>query len=667
MIRAISLVALLLAAFGGRFCQAQSDETPSPWVVAPRREGPLTAKDRRARDAFLKLIDKSQDEKYRKEFEVVVSDKPTGLGEEYDVLLYGRFLDWDGARIEVAVRGDKATAEMVTMEGIFRGALPAEPIDAFVRQLIYAYHARELSRDDPSRSVDRWVYATHTAAEGFVIVSRTKILPLHLRTEPENLIAIDINASTGGIRRFAETRLARVLHATAREKLVAIDRGQQDSEVVARLAKIDPSPIKAKYGDEMLALDDSSRDDLASVEAMLYSQLAVELCLKEALPELRRLKLAEPLAMLTIATADDPTSLLKEAITDEEGRLSGWALDFAVKPPKPAHIQMLVEVLPQLTSPFRVEQVLGRFRELELTPQQQETIARLFSDRKDLISRVVIADYLLDKYGDDRYYDFLHKLAAESRPQEKYELGDPVSYALRSVLWYSAETGKRRSDSAALARAWLAQIPMMWRADGPPLRTLVACLGRLGSRDDLPLLEKFCDHADSSLVVDAVEAVARIDIDAGLRHARRRIDRFVADKDGSASFRWDVWPYFGLIFSRRDVAATEPLEKALAKLAAGKVARARPITSSEELNWGMYQGAPPGSDWIGETRLLLEYLNADGIEKRVAAALAYAKDRKVEPQVLRDVAKQLVADGADPETCRPLTDQAEKAAEQEGR
>ena len=657
---AFSALALLMLA-GGQFCYAQSDEADSAWVVAPRREGPPTAKDRRARAAFLKLVEKSQDEEYRKSFVVVVPERPTGLGEDYDVLLYGRFIDWYGARVDVAVRAGKVTAEMVTKKGIFRGQLPAEPVDALVRQLIYAYLSEEKERDPDVFHAIGGAYATHTADEAFIIVSRSETQPLHLRTEPAQLLADEIGLSTRGLHGFAETRLARLLHAMAREKLAAIGKGQQAREVIARLKKLDPAPIKANYGDELLALDHYSRDDLVSVEAMLYSHLAVELRLKDALPELRRLQMIEQLAKLGIATADDPTALLREAITDEEGRLHRWAIDFAVDPPRPAHVQMLVDVLPQLESGFYVQEILERLEKLKLTSQQQSAIVSLFTESQDLYIRVVAADFLLGKYGDDRSYEFLHKLASESRPREDYELGDPVREALSSVLWYSAETGKRRGDSASLARAWLSQIPLTWRADGPPLRTLVACLGRLGTRDDLPLLEKFGDHSDSSLVVDAVEAVARIDGDAGLRHARRRIERFVADKEGSASFRWDVWPYFALIFGRRDVAAVEPLEKALTKLEAGKTARATAITDPDELNWGMYRGSPPGSDWIGETSLLLAYLRADEIENRVAAALAYAKDRKIEPRILRNVAKQLIAEGADPKNCRPLLDKAEQA------
>jgi predicted S18 family serine protease len=117
---------------------------------------------------------------------------------------------------------------------------------------------------------------------------------------------------------------------------------------------------------------------------------------------------------------------------------------------------------------------------------------------------------------------------------------------------------------------------------------------------------------------------------------------------------------------RSDTAAIAPLEKALAKLESGNASRPTPITDPNKLNLGMYQGAPPGSDWMGETRLLLAYLRADTIENRVAAALAFARDRKIEPTVLREVARQLSANGADPEKCRPLLDQAEQAEKRSG-
>jgi hypothetical protein len=61
---------------------------------------------------------------------------------------------------------------------------------------------------------------------------------------------------------------------------------------------------------------------------------------------------------------------------------------------------------------------------------------------------------------------------------------------------------------------------------------------------------------------------------------------------------------------------------------------------------------PPA--WIAQTRILLDYLKAEDVEKQAQHAREFARREHVTLDWLEDVAKRLVDEGADPNRCRPL-------------
>ena len=80
-----------------------------PWLKAPVRRGVATGKDKAAREELLKLVESRQDDDFRKSFKVFIRDEPSGLPRDYDLLLYGKFLDWSMLRVEIKVRNGKAS------------------------------------------------------------------------------------------------------------------------------------------------------------------------------------------------------------------------------------------------------------------------------------------------------------------------------------------------------------------------------------------------------------------------------------------------------------------------------------------------------------------------------------------------------------------------------
>jgi hypothetical protein len=658
-------VAGLLAA--GLLAIRWSTESPTG-ESAKSGAATLGPRNRAAREELLSIIERSQDDAYRQTYIVLVPERPTGLGDNYDLVLYGRFLGWFGWRIEVSVRGDSATAEMVTKEGIRRGDLPAGEVDRLVRQLLYAYMAEEKPRQADDELMGAGVgYQTHTAEEGIVVVSRDPEKPFNFMTEPRQLTATDIDLRHDSLRWFFETRLAKWVRQAANNRLTSIDQAEERAgRILSHLRRIDPTPIKDEFSDELLALDHSSRDDLASVEAMLFSHLAVEMRLMEALPELERLNLRDAVIMLKVSTAHDPTEVLKAMIESGDGPWFHWAVDFCVAPPHPPRVQLLVDSLPRLKSSYAVEVILEKLSDLNLTAEQQAAIAALLDKSGPLHTRVHCAEFLLARTGEDRFYNYLHQVALHAEIEKICDFYEPERKALHAAVSYSASTGNRRSDSAELVRIWLMRLSPDAHADESPLRMLVTALGRLGDRKDLPLLERYCSHPDSSFVVNVVEAIAFIEPELALQKARERIAEFVSDQGGEMSFRWDVWPYFGLLFWRHDSAALPHLERALRKLQDRKLQpRARQITGGE-LTWAMYQGAPPGTDWAAETRRLIDYLNAESADERLAAVLAYVQNHHVAARFLRDVAEELRQAGADAEKCRLLLQHADRLGAADG-
>lgn len=122
------------------------------WVELPTSIGKLNLQDAAARDALLEFLEQKQDAEFRRDYRIVVPDHSTGLPRDYDVLIYGNFLDWFASRLEVRVRNGKAQGELLSEEEVRRGELPIDVVDKLVRQMAYGYLAQEVLRK-PSSTV----------------------------------------------------------------------------------------------------------------------------------------------------------------------------------------------------------------------------------------------------------------------------------------------------------------------------------------------------------------------------------------------------------------------------------------------------------------------------------------------------------------------------------
>jgi hypothetical protein len=222
---------------------------PSPWLEKPVRLGGISDKDWIAREHLLNSLNEKQTDEFRRDWEVVIPELPTGLPDDYDILVYGQHVGMALLRLEVQVRGRHANAELVTVAGIRRGELPADECDDLARQIAYAFGAEQSQRRTEMRewppSLRYGLFATHARRQRLELVSRDRLMRLHLRTEAWQTLTDTVSANTAGVPGFAHAQVSQTLERMAREQLPLIEPGDElRRELVSRLQRI-PEPTVA--------------------------------------------------------------------------------------------------------------------------------------------------------------------------------------------------------------------------------------------------------------------------------------------------------------------------------------------------------------------------------------------------------------------------------------
>lgn len=622
------------------------------WISAPLRDGPMTVEDARAREALSELIEENQYPAFRETYSVSLPEKPTGLPDEYDILMYGKYITLLRMRMEIHVRSGRVTAELVTADGFYRGPLPKKAIDHLTRQLVYAFIAEHKARPE---SEPRWRGANSSSffrSQRIELEAYNVFEGFHLRTEAWRLDAHRIGVENG-IPAFMHTRFAMEVEKLARERLKLLKPNDElRRELVTRLQRIQPnSPNSDSNREECRLLSDVVRDDLASVEAMLYARLAVYWQLEEALPELQRLGLKAAALRLAIVTADDPTELLKEAISitfddvrswqevDNEQYtddiwLFDWSMDYLSRLPEAKQVEILLDAMPRVMDGYSARDVLRRLEDSQLGPTQLAKVDSFYSETTDPRARIGAARCLLNHTNQDEYYQFL--LGQARKWPESAELTGypetPEYDALRALMTYFVKQGKNHHEVVEMVRSLIEQVP----DDTLHRLSFVALRDELERKEDVELLAKYCAHEDPFLARTAIMALARIKPDLALEKARQEIDDYT---EGKRQFYDGV--YLELLFWQNDRSAVKSLEAALAKC--------RQETERDGWKWESV------SDDL--QLLVIGYLKADTIEERTKYAVEYAQLVLPDSQShewFKEIGTQLVRDGADPEECRPL-------------
>jgi hypothetical protein len=333
-------------------------------------------------------------------------------------------------------------------------------------------------------------------------------MPLHLRTEAWEASAEAICQGSMGVQGFAHTRFAQEVERLARKRLELLEPSEDlGREVVARLGRISPdaklasAPSWSDVSPEKLSLDHFQRDDLGSIEAKLYSRLAVDWRLEDALGELERLKLRKAATRLAVAVSDDPIEPLKAAMLGEDYMDFRWSLNFALQLPCPDRIEVLLDVLPSLKNPYQVEDVLQHLPSDAQFGAPTAPIDKFYRETEDVDSKIVVATYLARRTQEEAYYEFL--LEEALKPPEDLEKHRSVPYyrqaAMETALgWIRTEAAplssdlrqRQRREAVAMLRTWLERIPP--NANPYRVEMLVSQLDLLGEPEDREVLVRYC-------------------------------------------------------------------------------------------------------------------------------------------------------------------------------
>ena len=198
----------------------------------------MSPKDRKARESFVKLIEERQEDEARKSLVFVVPKEPTGLPDNYDVLIYGDYVGMALLRLEVRVRGNRATGEMVTDDGVCRGDLPAQQIDHLIRELAFAYRSKRSRRADAPYSFTMRGMVPHLREQRIEVISRDEKRPFFFRSQPWQFINDTILGGTE-VSEFGFTVVGQSIETLAREKLTLVKpNGDLVRELVVRLKRI---------------------------------------------------------------------------------------------------------------------------------------------------------------------------------------------------------------------------------------------------------------------------------------------------------------------------------------------------------------------------------------------------------------------------------------------
>ncbi len=623
------------------------------WIRMYLPAGRATDQDVEARQALLEHIDKNQEEEFRSNFTVDVPERATGLPRDYDILIYGQHATKWVRRLEVQVRGDHATGQLATPRTEFRrgefrrGELPAEAIDSLTRQLIYSAMATEREKTvhehDLENNLRSKHYANHTMDERIEVISRDTDHPFHLKTDARQPLARKIGLTDSGVTDYAHARFWRDLITMAvrlPEEQLGPELGQELARRLRDLKlpstselskdRVQGGEIRLDQTNQYVNEAEDNRVNLSEIECLVYGQLVVDCRAKEALPELVRIGMHKEFAMLRLATADDSSQLLKNALEGEDFEIYSFALRFATTPLTPKNIDVMLDSLPQLKAEFRFAAVLKALDMANVSTAQIQRVRDFHKTVNGLRSRVATARFLLWTADDPTAFEELMPLATVPLKDDSSGVYLAEKDALDALLAYSTKTGKRRTDAVKIIRTLLDQIPATAHSTYSRKDYLIQYLGRLGDTTDIPRL-KLHIRDDAYLSSMAINSVAMLDAAEGIQLAHQQIERFIGDTSRSVNFGWCVIPYLDLIVQQQDRRSAELIEAALSKYR-----RRAPELAADETS----------------VALVLNYLRAENAEARAKHAVKYFRGRG--GNWIAELGKRLIAEGADPKTCQPL-------------
>lgn len=643
------LIAIIVQA-SGRPVTAQ--EKDAEWLAAPPLVKEVTATDRAARDAVVRLIAEQQKKESVDLWDLEVPERASGLPANYDLIFHRGSGCWtrEEARLDIRIRGDEAQIELVDLEGIHRAIQPAKELDGLARQLAYAFHAKLRPGNTKSYGFS---FSIGPASIDIEIVSRDERAPFHL--QPEHLRPYE-NAGgkpTENIRGLVYQHVLAKAFPLAEREGKRLEPKAEADEILRRLKELPQLNEAAakKYSD--------LQRHQCSIEREVFGELAVKRGLAAAMPELKRLSLSENQRQLAITSNADPKPLIQQAVVGADAQQAHWAETFALDDQHPERLQWLIEVLPKLKKDkpdsTRGEWIGFQLGRRQLSPQQIEQLAAQFETTKHVRMKLGLAQALLPHTHEKKYFEHLVSLVRTLPPPKDPHSRDPRRTAADFVFRYVIETGKYRDEAYALLKKLLEEPREMDAPDAFEIRDLVETLGQLGSAKNLPYLKKLAERDSVYLSSTAIAAMINIAPPAGLIELHRRLDKLTASKVNQHDYSHLIYSNFELMIFERDVEVIPYLKKAWADL--NKKPPPQPAKKQSADVWEFESVELPERVSEGyNPRYVIAFLEAKDGPSRAEAAIAHFGDRAYlhDRRKMQRLVDQLIAEGADPNRCQLL-------------
>ena len=577
--------------------------------------------DLEAREAVLRILEEKRTEEHKRDVRVLVLEEPSGLPEVYEVRLWRAYLDTQLALLTFRRAGTQVSGELITKEGVFRGAVPAGELDALVRQILYLASAREEGGEDHNVALFTTHVADSTVELGGSLEDSKPLLSLGPWQATQNTID-----DSGNLDRFAHTFACRELEGLAERYL----------------RPVAPTPALVQHFLGRLAPSRSPTSDDAEnrevIEAKLAAHLLVEWRVAEALPALRSLGLSVHARILEIALAPEPREVLAAAVTASEWKVGAWAFDYlgdAVSPE--IRRDVLVHALRELdpverNAAQRIEWAFEDLSELPSSAEVTSAVENLLSRREmPRETRVQAQDLLLHLTGDPRFYrELLQEMNGPAPANNAFDVRLTIAQCL---VRHSAATGRDVERTGRALRDLLGS-----KTSESDLHELLRLFGELGRPEDAEVVGRYLLEDPLDVTVDvAIEAMAHLDPARAIEAARKRI-RFCVETKERFPYRFKALEHLRLLSVLEGREAIPEVELALANL--------------ETLDRVRTQ-AP----WI---ELLLRQLRAVSIDERVQGAIECLRDRWSPPGLRARLVERLVADGAARESLEALIQKKER-------
>lgn len=537
-------------------------------AATPAAAAPLGPADGEAHAAATAAIAAARSREHRRTWKIVVPAEATAVPSRYSVVLVANYVNYapSAAVMTVERDGQRAVAEWITDDEIFRGELPVAALDEWLRT---SQHLQRATQTWQGRGLGNvgFSHASHVPYRSIAVRSLDPATPLGLELAAAQPIYRAIRDS-GKIQDFAHTWSVRALermihvHLDATRK-VPVDEALE-REVLARFIK-----ASAGTGDA-----NALRAARATTEALLYAALLDKWRYRPALDALRGNGFPELAQHLDVVTMLAPQrgAALAEMLCGDYG-LRKLALPVVRDLGKEAEAPLFAALRCELDE-YAAAELITAVERLPGSASVSAGLRALVGRHPSERVRQAVDRALLLREHDAAARQRL-TAAADLLLAADQKMHESQSFALTALYSEALADPSRRAALLPVIRRVLASIPASAHETYSGMDMLARYLGQLGGAEDLPQLRALLAAQSGSVVVTIIEAIARHDVAAAVVAARREVARYARGAEGS-SFGWNVGSYHELLL-RADARAGLPELRA----ALTRARRDRDITALE--------------------------------------------------------------------------------------